>query len=186
MSSYLRWWSAHTNTNTALPPPPRQTRPLIGQSAASWALIGWAAATLWSSIIGRREEKLSTLTWKTVNNICYFWNQLIASIQSVIDNAMEQDPYSYDMIEKIFPNRIWVHYSIRCPNSLLGLCKGWSNWKKNCPLLQTNTDCIDKDWAFQIEINWLQQTRNEHLKIFINICLACKIFIFSASPHMNC
>ena len=96
-SSYLRWWSAHTNTNTAQAPPPMPSRPLIGQSAARWALIGWVSATLWSSIIGRREEKLSTLTWETVNNMCYLWNQLIASLQSVIDNLMEDPFYDYEI-----------------------------------------------------------------------------------------
>ena len=79
------WWSAHSNTNTGLAAAAAwmlacdwsilvtwpECWPLIGQSAASWALIGWAAASLWSSIIGRREEKLSSLTWETVNNICY-------------------------------------------------------------------------------------------------------------------
>ena len=54
------------------------------------------------------------------------------------------------MIMKIVMNRIRVHFSIQCPNSLLGLCKVWSNRKKNCPFLQTNTDCIDKDWALGI------------------------------------
>ena len=84
VSAYLGWWSAHTNTNITPPPPPR---PLIGQSPASRALIGPAAATFWSSIIERREEKLSSLTLETVNNICYFWNQLIASLQSILTVA---------------------------------------------------------------------------------------------------
>ena len=103
---------SHQHKHCSAQPPPRPTRPLIGQIAASWALIGWVAATLWSSIIGRREEKLSTLTWKTVNNICYFWNQLIASIQSVIDNAMEQDPYSYDWEDFPKQNLRSLQYSV--------------------------------------------------------------------------
>ena len=82
---------------------------------------------------------------------------------------------------KTYPfSKIWV---IQCPDWFV---QSFIYLKEKMSILQTDTDCIDKDQALQIEINWLQQTRNEHLEMFINICVACKIFIFSVGPHMNC